>query len=443
MYFTIYLGQRAKNANITSMETNTPWDVIVVGGGPAGMISAGRAAECGAKVLLIEKNETLGRKLLITGGGRCNVTNSEFDIRKFLERFKDDGKFLFSAFSQHSVKDSLDFFHKYGMETKVENELRTFPVSNKSQSVLDVLVNYMRENKVEVLSNSPVMGIAVENDEVATRKIVGITLKGKKVIYGKSVVIATGGASAPLTGSTGDGFVWLKSIGHTVIDPIPSLVPLAIKDEWVPKLAGISMTDIKISIFQNGKKHFFKKGKILFTHVGVSGPTILNMSRDIGDLLKYGEVTVSLDLLPSEDYGVLNTKLQELFKEHDKKKFRNALVNIVPSAVAPIIVDLSLIDPEKACNSITREERIRLINLLKDVPLHVEKLLGVDKAIITSGGVSLDEVDFKTMSSRLFPNLYLVGDILNVDRPSGGFSLQLCWTTGFVAGEASAKGLRR
>ncbi|MEI6042621.1 MAG: NAD(P)/FAD-dependent oxidoreductase [bacterium] len=425
------------------METNTPWDVIVVGGGPAGMISAGRAAECGAKVLLIEKNETLGRKLLITGGGRCNVTNSEFDIRKFLERFKDDGKFLFSAFSQHSVKDSLDFFHKYGMETKVENELRTFPVSNKSQSVLDVLVNYMRENKVEVLSNSPVMGIAVENDEVATRKIVGITLKGKKVIYGKSVVIATGGASAPLTGSTGDGFVWLKSIGHTVIDPIPSLVPLAIKDEWVPKLAGISMTDIKISIFQNGKKHFFKKGKILFTHVGVSGPTILNMSRDIGDLLKYGEVTVSLDLLPSEDYGVLNTKLQELFKEHDKKKFRNALVNIVPSAVAPIIVDLSLIDPEKACNSITREERIRLINLLKDVPLHVEKLLGVDKAIITSGGVSLDEVDFKTMSSRLFPNLYLVGDILNVDRPSGGFSLQLCWTTGFVAGEASAKGLRR
>ena len=163
------------------------------------------------------------------------------------------------------------------------------------------------------------------------------------------------------------------------------------------------------------------------------------MSRDIGDLLKYGEVTVSLDLLPSEDYGLLNTKLQELFKEHDKKKFRNAIVNIVPSAVTPIIVELSLIDPEKECNSVTREERIRLINLLKNIPMQVDKLLGVDKAIITSGGVLLDEVDFKTMSSRLFPNLYLVGDILNIDRPSGGFSLQICWTTGMVAGEASAK----
>ena len=416
------------------MEKDTLWDVIVVGGGPAGMIAAGRAAEKGAKVLLIEKNDSLGKKLLITGGGRCNVTNSEFDVRKFLNRFKDDGKFLFSAFSQHSVKESLVFFNERGMATKVENELRTFPISDRAQSVLNVLIDYMRENKVEILSNSPVTGIAQESN-----KVVGITLKNKKVIHGKSVIIATGGASRPDTGSTGDGFAWLKNIGHTIIDPTPSLVPVAIKDKWVETLAGISLQDIKISIFQNGKKQVFKKGKVLFTHVGISGPTILNMSRDIGDLLKYGEVTVSLDLLPSEDYGVLNTKLQELFKEHDKKKFRNAIVNIVPSGIAPVIVDLSLIDPEKECNSITREERIKLINLLKNIPMQVDKLLGVDKAIITSGGVLLDEVDFKTMSSRLFPNLYLVGDILNIDRPSGGFSLQICWTTGMVAGEASAK----
>ena len=418
------------------MEKETLWDVIVIGGGPAGMIAAGKAAEGGARVLLIEKNDSLGRKLLITGGGRCNVTNSEFDIRKFLERFKDDGKFLFSAFSQHSVKESLDFFNKRGMATKVENELRTFPVSDRAESVLDVLVNYMKENKVEVLSNCPVTGIVVENN-----KVTGVTLKNKKVILGKSIVLATGGASAPLTGSTGDGFVWLKNIGHIVIPPTPSLVPIAIKDKWVETLAGTSLQDIKISVFQNDKKHFFKKGKVLFTHVGLSGPTILNMSKDIGDLLKYGPVTVSLDILPKEDYGVLNTRLQELFKEHDKKKFRNAIVNIVPSGVAPVVVDLSLIDPEKECNSITREERIRLINLLKNIPMQVDRLLGVDKAIITSGGVLLDEVDFKTMSSRLFPNLYLVGDILNIDRPSGGFSLQICWTTGFVAGEAVTKTL--
>ena len=400
------------------------------------MIAAGKAAQGGARVLLIEKNDSLGRKLLITGGGRCNVTNSEFDIRKFLERFKDDGKFLFSAFSQHSVKESLEFFNGRGMATKVENELRTFPVSDRAESVLDVLVDYMKENKVEVLSNCPVTGIVVEKN-----KVTGVTLKNKKVILGKNIILATGGASAPLTGSTGDGFVWLKNIGHTVIPPTPSLVPIAIKDKWVETLAGTSLQDIKISVFQNDKKHFFKKGKVLFTHVGLSGPTILNMSKDIGDLLKYGQVTVSLDILPKEDYGSLNTKLQELFKEHDKKKFRNAIINIVPSGIAPVIVDLSLIDPEKECNSITREERIRLINLLKNIPTQVDKLLGVDKAIITSGGVLLDEVDFKTMRSRLFPNLYLVGDILNIDRPSGGFSLQICWTTGFVAGEAVTKTL--
>jgi hypothetical protein len=418
------------------MEKETLWDVIVIGGGPAGMIAAGKAAQGGARVLLIEKNNSLGRKLLITGGGRCNVTNSEFDVRKFLERFKDDGKFLFSAFSQHSVKESLEFFNGRGMATKVENELRTFPVSDKAESVLDVLVDYMKENKVEVLSNCPVTGIVVENN-----KVTGVTLKNKKVILGKNIILATGGASAPLTGSTGDGFVWLKNIGHTVIPPTPSLVPIAIKDKWVKSLTGISLQDIKISVFQNDKKQFFKNGKVLFTHVGLSGPTILNMSKDIGDLLKYGQVTVSLDLLPKEDYGVLNTRLQELFKEHDKKKFRNAIVNIVPSGIAPVVVDLSSIDPEKECNSITREERIRLINLLKNIPMQVDKLLGVDKAIITSGGVLLDEVDFKTMHSRLFPNLYLVGDILNIDRPSGGFSLQICWTTGFVAGEAVTKTL--
>jgi predicted Rossmann fold flavoprotein len=398
------------------------------------MMTAIRAGELGARVLLIEKNETLGKKLLITGGGRCNVTNSEFDTRKLLEKFKENGKFLFSAFSQHSVKETLDFFHERGMETKVEKELRTFPISNSAQSVWDVLVNDLKKHAVQILSNSPVTEIVKEENTVA-----GVKLKNKKIIRGRAIVIATGGTSRPETGSTGDGYIWLKKIGHTVIEPTPSLVPIALKDAWVKRLAGVSIPDIKITIFQNNEKQGVSKGKILFTHVGISGPTVLNMSKDVGELIKYGDVTLSLDLLPSEDYSTLNSKLQALFKEHDKKKFQNALSNLVPSAIAPVVVELSNIDKDKPCNSITREERLSLVHLLKAIPMHVKGLLGLEKAIISSGGVILDEVDFKTMRSRLYPNLYLVGDILNIDRPSGGYSLQLCWTTGFVAGTWAAE----
>lgn len=414
------------------MDDNTLWDVIVVGGGPAGMMAAGTSAEKGGKVLLIEKNEKLGKKLLITGGGRCNFTNSEFDTRKLLSKFKDSGKYLFSAFSQWGVKETLDFFHKMGMETKVEKELRTFPASNSAQSVWNVLVEYMKKNNVKVLSNSPVVEIVREGSV-----LVGVKLKNKKVLKGRSIIIATGGTSRPETGSTGDGYSWLKKIGHKVIEPAPSLVPIAIKDIWIKRLAGVTLSDIKIIVFQNNEKQGVAKGKILFTHVGISGPTILNMSKDVGELLKYGSVVLSLDLLPNEDHGKLNIKLQELFKKHNKKKFRNAFPNIIPSAIAPVIIELSKINPETQCNSITREDRLTLVNLLKGIPIQVQKLLGVDKAIITSGGVALDEVDFKTMRSRLFPNLYLVGDMLNIDRPSGGYSLQLCWTTGFVAGTSA------
>jgi predicted Rossmann fold flavoprotein len=264
----------------------------------------------------------------------------------------------------------------------------------------------------------------------------GVRLRSGKEVRGRSIVIATGGTSRPETGSTGDGYHWLRKAGHTVIEPTPSLVPVALKDAWIPRLAGLTMPEVKISIFQNGVKQDSRKGKILFTHVGVSGPTVLNMSKDIGESLKYGDVVLGLDVLPTLDYGMLNIRLQEIFKEHDKKKFKNALSTLVPSAMAPIIVELSGIDPEKSCNSVSREERLRLVKLLKEVPLNVRGLLGVDKAIISSGGVILDEVDFRTMQSRLHSNLYLVGDILNIDRPSGGYSLQLCWTTGFVAGNS-------
>ena len=420
------------------------WDVIVIGGGPSGMMAAGRAAERGLSVLLLEKNDTLGKKLLITGGGRCNVTNAEFDDHALLAKFKDDGKYLFSAFSKWSVQESLDFFHLRVMPTKIENEKRVFPVTDKAQSVWNVLVEYIKKGGVEVRSNAEVVGLdGPKVPEGHLSRIESVKLKGGEELHAKSFVLATGGKSRPETGSTGDGFVWLKEIGHTVIEPQAVLVPVALKDEWVKRLQGATLQDIRLTLYQNSVKQESsagkKNGKILFTHFGISGPTVLNMSQDIGELLKYGEVVIALDLLPDQGHDRINTMLMELFAKENKKKLKNALGTIILSTMVPIIMELAGIDPDTTNSNITREQRIKLIQVLKNVPMNVKELLGTDKAIVTSGGVKLDEVDFKTMQSRLFPNLYLVGDILNIDRPSGGYSLQLCWTTGFVAGESVEK----
>ncbi len=449
-------------------QTAEVWDVIVIGGGPAGMMAAGRAAERGAKVLLLEKNDSLGKKLLITGGGRCNVTNAEFDNRVLLKKFKDNDKYLFSAFSKWSVKETLEFFHLKNMDTKVEALQRVFPVSNKAQSVWDVLVAYMKEGNVTVRSKCPVTGFEFELGETGTNdkkdnnggKIIAVKLKGAERLRARQFILATGGKSHPETGSTGEGFEWLKEIGHTVIEQAASLVPVEIENAWVKRLQGVTLQNVKLSLYQNNVKQASGSGssngtkagsssaknlrknasigRILFTHFGVSGPTVLNMSHDIGELLKYGTVILSIDLLPEFDYAKLNLKLQEVLREHNNKLFKNSLGTLVSPAIAPIIVELSGINPETFSHSITREQRLALVQLLKAIPLRVQGLLGVDKAIITSGGVTLDEVDFKTMSSRIFPNLFLVGDILNIDRPSGGYGLQLCWTTGFVAGDSAA-----
>ena len=409
------------------------WDIAVIGGGPAGMMAAGRAAELGAKVILIEKNDSLGKKLLLTGGGRCNLTNAEFDIRKFLVKFKNSDKFLFSTFSQFSVKETLDFFNSRKMPIKIEAENRVFPASNKSKSVLDVFVKYMKDGNVSVLSNSPV-------DEIIRDKniIEAVKLKNGKKIKARSFVLATGGKSRPDTGSTGDGFLWLKNLGHTIIKPNAALVPIAIKNNWVKKLSGLNLSDVKIKVFQFEKKQEVIIGKILFTHFGLSGPAILNISKKIGELLKYGDVSLSFDLFPHLDHGKLDLNIKEIFAKQNNKQLKNCLGSLLPSTLVPIIIKISNINPEIFCHSVHREERLQLGKIIKDIPMKVAGLLGEDKAIITSGGVMPEEVDFKTMASRLFPNLYLVGDILNIDRPSGGYSLQLCWTTGYAAGTAAS-----
>lgn len=431
-------------SSLKSNKINKITDVVVVGGGPAGMMAAGRAAERGRSVLLLEKNKTLGKKLLLTGGGRCNLTNNPSgglgtgisDTRAMLAKYKDGGQFLFSAFSQFGVKDTLKFFNERGVAAKEEAEGRVFPFSNKAQSVLDVLVQYMKEGGVEIQ-----MGVAVDALSIdKPAKNIHIRLKDGTEIMAKSCVVATGGISYPETGSTGDGFNWLKKLGHKIIDNDFALVPIALKDEWVKKISGLTLEDIGLTVFLNGqkqKKFGKKKGKLLFTHFGISGPTVLDMSRDIGELLEGGEVIVGLDLFPRLDHGALKQKLQALLVAESNKKLKNTLSHIIPSALAPALLEMADINGETANHSVRSEERTGLVALMKNIPLHIEGLLGADKAIVSSGGVALEEVNFKTMQSRLIPNLYIVGDALNINRPSGGYSLQLCWTTGFVAGNAA------
>lgn len=420
------------------------WDVVVIGGGPAGMIAAGRAAElgrsacpsraCPVRVLLLEKNPTLGKKLLITGGGRCNVTNNKTDIRTMLARYKGNDKFLFSAFSQFGVQDTLNFFNRRGMATKEEAEGRIFPISNKSQSVLDVLVRYMKEGGAEIRTGAVVTGLSVDT----VKKHISIQLKDKTEITAKSCIVATGGTSRPETGSTGEGFKWLKKIGHTIINNNFALVPIALKDVWAKKIAGVTLKDIKLTAFQNGQKQEVQNGKLLFTHLGISGPTVLNMSGEIGELIKYGEVIIMLDLFPKLDHGALKQKLQTLLVIESNKKLKNTLSKLIPSALVSAMLKLANVNGETTNHSVRHEDRIKLVALIKAIPLNVKGLLGAAKAVVSSGGVALEEVNFKTMQSRLVPNLYIIGDVLNIDRPSGGYSLQLCWTTGFVAGSNSS-----
>jgi predicted Rossmann fold flavoprotein len=434
--------QKTSTAKNTRKD-KTVWDVAVIGGGPAGMMAAGTAAKNGAKVILIEKNSMVGKKLLITGGRRCNVTNAEFDTRALLAKFaspkRKDDQFLFSTFSQWNVQQTLDFFHERGMETKVEALKRVFPLSNKAQSVWDVLVDYMKEGRVTVRSKQSIQKFTQQDG-----KIESLTLATGEEIHARNFILATGGKSHPETGSTGDGFIWLAEFGHTISESNAALVPITLKDTWAKELSGITLDNIQLTLLQDAKKQKRVKGRLLFTHKGATGPTILNMSKEIGQLLSYGEVLIELDLLPDITRDILDTQLHEVLKEQSNKKVKNVLgefliSNTMPSALVAPLLALTDISPDEFSHSLTREKRLALTQLIKAIPLHVKGLQGFDKAVITSGGVALTEVDFKTMRSRIVPNLFIIGDLLDLDRPSGGYSLQICWTTGVVAGASAAK----
>lgn len=410
------------------------FDVIVIGGGASGMMAAGRAAESGARVLVLEKNARLGEKLLITGGGRSNITNQEFDNRKLLTKFKDKSKFLFSPFAQFSVKETLDFFRRQGMETKLEAEGRMFPATEKAETVWQTLLDYLKEGGVKVRSNAEVAGFVVTKGMIS-----GVMLRDGETLTAKAYILATGGSSHPETGSTGDGFTWLTKLGHTVRTPSTALVPIKTKEAWTHKLSGLAFKEAKVTITQNGKVHGTRVGKILFTHIGLSGPLILNMSRDIGELLKYGAVTLAIDLFPKMDNNALDQHIQGIFKAEQNKKLKNVLSAIVPAALAHALPDMLKLDGEREINKVPKTERTEIVKFLKAITLTPTGLLGVSKAVVTSGGIALEEIDLKSMRSRKYENLYVVGDVLDIDRPSGGYSLQLCWTTGWVAGTHAAR----
>lgn len=414
------------------------YDLIVIGGGPSGMMMAGRAAELGARVLLIERNRKLGEKLKMTGGGRCNITNAEFDVRAFLENFKESKDFLYSPFSQFSSRDTFKFFEKLGLPLVVEARKRAFPKTQNASDVFRVLTKYMRGGGVNVVTDTRVTTFKRDDKKIISVKTAS---GGEYAAY--NFAIATGGVAAPKTGSTGDGLNMLKKVGHTIQKPNPNLVPLKVKEKWIKDLAGVSLSFMSIKFIQNGKTKIKKTGKILFTHFGISGPLILNIAHEVKKLLKSGEVTASIDMFPDTNLGEMDRKLWRLFEKNKNKKIKNVLPDMMPESLAlKILTAPDLLLSEKDVHSITKDERKKLTHRIKNLTFSIPGTMGFDRSIVADGGAILEEVDFKTMQSKIHSNLYLLGDILNINRPSGGFSLQLCWTTGWVAGSDVGKKIK-
>lgn len=406
-------------------------DILIIGGGPAGMMAAYVAASEGKKVTILEKNPDLGMKLSMTGGGRCNILNNEPDMRTLLTHYGDAGKFLFSSFSRFGLAEAIDFFESRGLPLVTEANNRMFPASQRASDVAGFFKDHIKKVGVEVMSNTSVTGVA--HDRVT--QLFSITTASGDRYTARRVIIATGGLSRPETGSTGDGYSFLRALGHTAHDPSPDIVPLRTskKDPWVFTLAGTSLQHMRIT-FSQGDERFSKVGRLLFTHFGLSGPLILNSAKQVGEMLAYGPVRAHIDLFPDMPFDLLEKQVIATLSEHSNKTFQNALALIVPQGMAKALIGLCTIAPETKAHSISREDRRALIHLLKGLPLEVVGRLGMSRAVVSDGGVPLEEVDTRTFESKKIPGLFLVGDTLHIPRPSGGYSLQLCWTTGYCAG---------
>lgn len=408
------------------------YDVIVIGGGPSGMMAAGNAAKRGRKVLLVEKNKDVGKKLSITGGGRCNILNAEEDTQKLLQNYGDAAKFLHSPFSQHGMQDSWDFFVSRGVPIVVEARKRAFPESQDARDVTGCMKRFVTDHNVELKTSTRVQRFLMEGDA-----IVGIETN-KGVYTGDSYVLATGGVARSETGSSGEGLAWLKELGYTIHAPNPNIVPLKAEEDWVKNASGKTLSFMKITFGANFTKvegRFSKTGKILFTHFGISGPLILNAAHEVKKLLHKGPVHTTIDMYPDTEVGTLRNRVLEVFTANKNKTLKNVLKEFVPHGMSEAVaaqLDSEL--QEMKVHSVSKDSRNALVDRLKAMPLTITGTMGMDWAVISDGGVDLTEVDTKTMRSKRHDNLYFAGDVLNINRPSGGYSLQLCWTTGYVIG---------
>ncbi len=406
--------------------------VFVVGGGASGMMAAIAAAMNGHTVELFEKNDRLGKKLFITGKGRCNLTNA-CDRDAFFDNVVSNPKFLYRSFSKFNNYDTIDFFERLGMPVKIERGNRAFPESDKSSDVIGALKKELLRLGVILHLQSEVSELVLENG-----KFHGLRLKsGRELFTADIVIIATGGLSYPLTGSTGDGYRFAKALGHTVTEVSPSLVPIHVSEEYVKELMGLSLKNIEITV-RSGEKQIYRDfGELLFTHFGVSGPVILSASSYIIPNLKNKEkLTLSIDLKPALSQEQLDSRILRDFEQYKNKQFKNSLDQLLPNKLIDVIIRLSLIHPDKQVNSITREERQRLVQLLKNFSFGIQRLSDYNQAVITRGGVNVKEINPSTMESKLAGNVYFIGEVLDLDALTGGFNLQIAWSTAFLAGSS-------
>lgn len=407
--------------------------VIVIGGGAAGMMAAVQASEKGAQVTLIEKNKNLGKKILITGKGRCNLTNS-IDIEGMISNFPGNGTFLYGALYTFSNSDLMNFFTELGVPLKIERGGRVFPKSDRSYDIVGALEKKLKKNNVSILTNSEVIEIYNKSG-----KFMVILKDGHKII-GDKLIIATGGVSYPVTGSTGDGYKWAKIFGHEIVPIRPSLVPLVAKEKWIRDLQGLSLKNVNINLTnKNNKKLAEGFGEMLFTHFGVSGPIILTISRVIVDDLQKNKkhITLHIDFKPALSWEQLDNRVQRDIKQFSNKQLKNSLGQLLPNKLIPVVIERANLDPTKVMHQITKEERKNLVNLLKDFTLTITGARPIEEAIVTAGGVNVKEINPQTMESKLIPNLYFVGEILDIDGVTGGFNLQAAFSTGFVAGASA------
>lgn len=401
--------------------------VIVIGAGPAGMMAAITAAKYGYEVILLESNEKVGKKLFITGKGRCNVTNSK-DISEFFDFIPGNPHFLYSALYSYTNEDTINFFESQGIGLKSERGGRVFPSSDKSSDIIKGLLKELNNNKVDIRLNSKVTDIIYKNSLIN-----GVKINNNYTLTADNYIIATGGVSYPLTGSTGDGLKFSKKVGHNITKLKGSLVPIELSNSWIGEIMGLTLRNIGVSLYEEDKKKplYKEQGEVLFTSYGISGPLALKASRYINEGLKY---YIFLDLKPALTLEELDLRVQKDFKKYINKEFKNSLDDLFPKKLIPIIISLSNINENKKVNEITKEERKSLVNLIKGIKLTIKKLRPIEEAIVTSGGVDTLEIDPSTMKSKLINNLSFAGEVIDIDAYTGGYNVQIALSTGYLAG---------